>query len=134
MMHNDITNENNIDISIWGRELELEVIYDCFEDESILPEQEEALSEFLSHPKLLEDAKPVLENYIHKTKPENADVEEIINFFKFVRPRSLFIKRPRNCEHIIALLCDYKYDLDNGIAIVFKNEQLKEIGEQDIIL
>lgn len=129
-----MNNENNIDIFVWGREFRLEVIYDCFSDESILPEQEEALSEFLSHPNLLDDAKPALENYIHKTKPETSDVEEINNFFKFVRPRSIYVKRPRNCEHIIALLCDYKYDLDNGIAIVFKNEQLKEIGEQDIIL
>ena len=37
-------------------------------------------------------------------------------------------------KRIVALMCNYKFDIENGIAIVFENEKLKDIGIQDIIL
>ncbi len=33
----------------------------------------------------------------------------------------------------IAILYDYNYDSEHGLAVVFENEILKEIGPQDII-
>lgn len=34
----------------------------------------------------------------------------------------------------LALMCNYKFDPEHGIAIVFENGKYKEIGEQDIIV
>ena len=58
--------------------------------------------------------------------------QEIDNIFKYVIPKRIFI--PRTDKKIVAILCDYKFDMENGIAVVFENEKFKEIGVQDIIL
>jgi hypothetical protein len=31
-------------------------------------------------------------------------------------------------------MCNYKFDMENGLAIVFENEEAIEVGKQDIIL
>lgn len=31
-------------------------------------------------------------------------------------------------------MCNYKFDMDDGIAIVFKNNRFQKIGKQQIIL
>ena len=33
-----------------------------------------------------------------------------------------------------AIMCNYKFDMENGIAVVFENEKFSDIGKQDIIL
>ena len=34
----------------------------------------------------------------------------------------------------VALMCRYKFDIDHGIAIVFKDNNIVDVGQQDIIL
>ena len=48
-------------------------------------------------------------------------------------PKYLYVARD-NENHIVAIMCNYRYDEENGIAIVFKNEKFLQIGKQDIIL
>ena len=47
-------------------------------------------------------------------------------------PESLFV--PRTEKKTIAIMCNYKFDKEHGIAVVFEEGRLKEIGSQDIIL
>ena len=123
---------NKQEIVIWGRELSLDIIYDCYPDEDVLDVQKEALQCILAMPTVIEESRNDVKSYIQKN---NADLigGVIDNIFNYVKLKALFI--PRNKEHrIVTILCDYKFDPEHGIAIVFENEKLKSVGIQDIIL
>ena len=59
--------------------------------------------------------------------------QPIENIFKYVAPKYLFVPRD-NEKKIIAIMCNYRFDMDNGIAVVFEDGELSEIGSQNIIL
>lgn len=124
---------NKIKMVLWGREFNLDITYDCYSNEKVLPTQETAVQEF---PKLSEEIDfsldKVKEYCLSKNRKEiGTDVIE--NIFKYVMPRYLFVPRDDK-KQIVALMCNYKFDPDSGIAIVFENGKFKEIGEQEIIL
>lgn len=117
---------------IWNREFDLRVVFDSY-DEEVLPIQEQALEAFLKAENTIQESKKQLEKYILNDEYAEIEGNSIDNIFKYVIPTDLYI--PRTLEtRTVALLCDYRFDEEHGIAIVFENEQFKEIGEQDIVL
>ena len=54
------------------------------------------------------------------------------DIFKYVIPEAIYVKRNKR-KHQIALLCNYRFDEEHGIAITYEDEKLKKIGTQDII-
>ena len=118
-------------IKIWGRDFELEVKYDCYAGESVLDIQKEAVELFNSDNITEESLKKIKEYCISKNSREIGN--SIENIFKYVAPKYLFVPRSEN-KKIVAIMCNYRFDMENGIAIVFKNGQLFQIGSQDIIL
>ena len=117
---------------MWGRRFELSIQYDCYGDEDILPAQEEAYALFRSEAdRILFSDQDIKRYCLEKNKEEIG--KNIDNIFKYVMPVSIFVKREKE-KHVVALLCDYKFDMEHGIAIVFENEKLNQIGIQDIIL
>ena len=120
-------------VTIWGRDFELRVTFDCFDDEEVLPIQEQTLEAFLKADVAIENSKKQLEEYILNDDYAELETDSIDNIFKYVIPTDIYIPRtPKN--RTAAILCDYRFDEEHGIAIVFENEQFKEIGTQDIIL
>ena len=118
-------------LNVWGRDFQLEIVYEVYSEEEVLDEQITALSEFLKKKDvLLQDPTPVKE-YCIKDRGEEVG-NSIDNIFKYVIPTSLYIKRETK-KRVVALLCNYTFDIEHGLAIVFENEKLKEIGGQDII-
>ena len=115
-------------ITIWGRDLELNVVFDCYKGEEVTDIQKDALKNFLAHPELLNECKNKVEEYCKKSHPD-IDFE---NIFRFVVPQAIFISRSN--EHLIGIMCAYKFDLEHGLAIVFRNEVFDKIGTQDIII
>jgi len=123
---------NKQEIVIWGREVSLDIIYDCYPDEDVLEIQKEALQRILAMPAEIEESRNDVESYILKNNAELVG-GVIDNIFNYVKPNALFI--PRDKKHkSVAIMCDYKFDPENGIAVVFENEKLKAVGTQDIIL
>ena len=122
-------------MNIWGREFDIDIIYDCYAGEVVLKEQEEALFLFEKNiDKLLQIALEKVKQYCKATDPEEILEAEISNIFKYVKPKALFIKRCDSKERKIALLCNYRFNEDDGIAIVFKDEEFFKIGTEDIII
>ena len=120
-------------ITIWERQFDLRVIFDCFDNEEVLPIQEQALEAFLKAENTIQESKNQLEKYILNDEYAKIEGDSIDNIFKYVIPTDIYI--PRTPEtRTVALLCDYRFDEEHGIAIVFENEHFKEIGEQDIVL
>ena len=48
-------------------------------------------------------------------------------------PDKLYVGR-NSKKRVVTLLCDYKFDLEHGIALMFEDEKLVKIATQDIIL
>ena len=123
----------NKTITIWERQFDLRVIFDCFDNEEVLPIQEQALNEFLKAENTIQESKNQLEKYILNDEYAKIEGDSIDNIFKYVIPTDIYISRTPETR-TVALLCDYRFDEEHGLAIVFENEQFKEIGEQDIVL
>lgn len=121
---------NKVKTKVWGRELELKVIFDVYEGEEILDNQKKALDMFLARKNLLEECVDV-KKYIKKMDGDEIS-GEILNIFKYVAPKSLYVKRNEK-KRIVALLCDYRFDEEDGIALLFENEKFVKIETQNII-
>lgn len=112
-------------LNVWGRDFELEIRYEASEGEDVIPTQTEALNHFLnSADELLSDPNAVVK-YCLSNNPKEI-TEPVNNIFKYVIPFAILIRRNDN----IVLLCDYKFDYEDGIAIVFDKNVLKEVCGQ----
>ena len=155
-------------LRIWGRELEIKEIYDCYDDEEVLTIQEEALDRFKKRLKgnnngdndandevnsdvdnevdnedgnsisnsidncisIADDALEEVKKYCLAKDGDVIEGKKIDNIFKYVVPEKIFVKR----DGRVALMCRYKFDMEQGIAVVFEEGKKVEVGSQDIIL
>ncbi len=123
---------NKEKMNLWNRDFELYISYSCYPGEEITDVQKNAAQEFCEDTSIATDALDELKKYVEKTSDTVVKANEIENIFKYVMPKSIFI--PRTNSKMVAIICNYKFDMENGIAVVFENGKLKEIGPQDIIL
>ena len=122
---------NNIKIKIWERVFNLTVNYDCFDDEELLENQTTAVELFDNAN--IDASLDKTKKYCSKMSNGNVENEEITNIFKFVMPTSIFVPRNKN-KRIVAIMCDFKFDIEHGIAVIFENEEFKKIVAQDELL
>lgn len=126
---------NNCSMEIWGRKFDINVVFDCYEGEEILESQQTAYQLFIEKaPELLDGVRIKVEEYCLKNNGEDIGADTITNIFKYVKPKTLFIKRRENGERKVALLCNYKFRPDDGIAIIFSDEQFIAVETEDHIL
>ena len=125
---------SDINMNIWGREFSLKVEFDAYPGESIEQVQNDALNEFRN---IASDSFAEAEGKVKDYIISNADGwpkgKYVDNIFKYVLPRSIFVPR-KQTEHTVAILCDFRFDTEHGLAIIFSAGKLKEIGPEDIIL
>lgn len=131
-------------LSIWDREFEIEVTYQVFKDGEKKQGQIDSFEEFKKKFTVIDpesksesvclgaESLDSVKKYILSHEGEENGMESVDNIFKYVIPKMIYV--PQNKGPVIALLCDYKFDLEHGIAVVFKNGSIDRIGEQDIIL
>ena len=72
-----------------------------------------------------------LKKYCHKSNAKETD-GRLDNIFRFVIPKSCFVRNDKYFP--VGLMCDYKFDPEHGIVLVYINNKLIKIGPQDIIL
>lgn len=123
---------NKIKICIWNRIFELPVFFRNCDDVDETVRQKEAIEKFANEKEMLDNSKNAVEAYICKRQPELKEQHPVSNLFRYVIPKSIYL--PESEKRVVAVLCDYKFDMEHGIAVIFENEKLKEIGSQDIIL
>lgn len=120
----------NKSFEIWDQQFNLEVVFDTFEGEEVSSKQEEALNKFVEMSSSLLSDSSSISKYLVETS--NGMVSEPVNVFEYVLPKSLFIKRSED-KRVVVLLCDYKLDLEHGIALVYEDEVLVKItSEADV--
>lgn len=118
-------------LKIWGREFELNVVYECYPGEEILESQKIAFEQ-IYNTDIVDEVLEHVKNYVMNTATSQIDFP-IDNIFKYVMPKSVFVPHSKKAAKI-AIMCNYKFNAEHGMAIVFEDGKYKEIGEQDIIL
>lgn len=121
-----------IEKSLWGRKLQLKVSFDCLEGEEITSSQEQALDSLFDHWSGAEASLDAVKEYCEKNSNGQVQAKDIDNVFKYVVPRSIFVMRePEGC---VALMCDFRFELEHGMAIVLRNGKLDKITDQDSVV
>lgn len=124
---------NEINAEIWGRRFELLVTYDCYRGENVTNTQIQAINLFTEKiTELTSSAKDKVQDFCASRCDETIDPHE--NIFRFLLPRTIYVKRSSNNERVVALLCDFRYDPEYMIAIVFRNEKLYEVTTDSAIM
>ena len=120
-------------ITIWDTAFDLSVVYECYAGEEVLESQREAFAMLEDNEKEVADSLAAVKKYVQKTGAGQLKDDGIENIFKYVMPKSIFV--PHTKKHrIAAIMCNYKFDMEHGIAVVFENGKLKKVGTQDIVL
>ncbi len=122
---------SKVKVSIWGREFELGVSYQNFPGEIVTENQRNTLSAVPSVD--YDAAKTGVEGYIRKFFSAELGNERLDNIFRFVMPKSVLITRTEGTR-VFAIMCNFKLDMEHGIAVIYEDEQLKAVGPQDLIL
>ena len=116
---------NKVKLNIWGRDFNLMVDFD---DDKPTDKQIEALESFVAQQDaILGDSKKVLD-YCKKVDKDRITSD---NVFKYVMPHYIYMKRNAKT---IAIMCNYKFDMEHGIAVVFENNKFNKVVVQDKIL
>ncbi len=123
---------SNVSMTIWGRMLNLSVAFDCYENEEVLPEQTEALDRLIGSG-AIEDSRTAVENYCLKKNQQEIGESSITNIFKYVMPYSLYVRRSVSSDRYVGLVCRYRFNPEDGLVVLFKNEKICDIGTTDIL-
>lgn len=124
---------DELKMQLWGRCVALPIEYNCYGGREVTNEQIEAVQRFISHPEWIERSRSKVEAYCQYIVQNDAEIEKKSNIFEYIKPDCLFVKRDKKNPRI-ALMCDYRYDVEHGIAIVFSSDGQITVGTQDIIL
>ena len=123
----------NKTLNIWGRDFDLEIYFDCYAGETVSDNQKEALELFLQKPQLISEAKDKVIDYC--LKRDAAEIGGAIeNIFKYVIPQSIYVQKSPDKAHVVGLMCAYRFNPEDGLAVVFRNEAYYEVGSQNIII
>lgn len=123
---------NKQKIKIWGRSFELPVMIKEYDDNGATDVQKDACCKMGDGSILWDSSKDGVEKYILKNGLKENGIKEVDNIFKYVMPKSIYI--PQTSKRTVGILCDYKFDKEHGLAIVFENEKYKKVGLEDIII
>lgn len=121
----------NTQITIWEREFDLNIEYDCYEGETVTQNQIDMLNKFLKNPNWLNDAKQKVESYCKDAVLQDDQNTKKDNIFSYIKPDYLFVKRS---QQKLAIMCKYRYEPEHGLAVVFDFNGNITVDIQDIIL
>lgn len=123
----------SLTINLWGRQFNLEVIYDLLDNEEISANQTKALEALTSSWGVVENALEDIKQYCLNDNQNGINDKQLANIFKYVVPQALYICRAE-ITRVVGLLCAYRFDPEHNLALIFENERLREIGPEDILL
>ena len=123
---------SKVKTTIWGREFELPVIVKQFKGKDVTEIQEDAVDQLERNMVIFDSAESEIEKYILKNGLKENGISEVDNIFKYVMPKSISV--PKAKKRVVALMCNYKFDMENGIAVIFEDEKFKKVGPQDLVL
>lgn len=130
---NHDSEEASAKLSIWGRDFNLPIVYDLYPGEAVTESQKTAVKRLLDHKDWIETSKKHIEKYCEEEVSRDSENQKKDNIFSYVKPKSVYIPRDRD-DSLAALMCNYRYDQEHGLAVVFSKDGKITVGIQDIIL
>lgn len=124
---------DSLKLTIWDRAFSLPIEYECYKDEKVTKEQKAAVKNFAKHKDWIDASKSKVEKFCREQVQEDEDNQKKDNIFSYIKPDYLFVKRDDECSRV-ALMCKYRYEPENGLAIVYSSDGKAKVGIQDIIL
>lgn len=124
-----VVSMTKLNIKLWGRDFSLPLVYQCDSDETVLDSQIQACELLSAAWGAVEDSLTAIEGYCLKRDGEQIGTS-IPNIFKYVVPVEILVLRD-GASREVALLCNYRFDPEHGLAAVFKNEKLLKVIPQD---
>lgn len=127
--------ENDREYKIWGRDCMVKLIFDCYEGEEIDSIQEEAIADFEKN--ILEytqNGLDALKKYLVQNYKKEIGDESVPNIFKYVVPKTVYVSKDPSKKKVIGLLCHFKFDDEDGIAIKYVDGKVRDIGGEQIVL
>lgn len=118
---------------LWGKMVELEVVFETHPKAGITENQKKAYQVIKEHWNVVDESLDAVKAFCLERSPEDAEAIETESVFSYVTPQQLYIERhvkPR----IVGLLCEYRFDTEMGIAVVFEDEHLKDVMTQPAFL
>ncbi len=127
--------ENDREYSIWGRNCMVDLIFDCYKGEEIEKYQEKAIEDFeLNLQRYSKNALTEIKNYISKNYKDELGGDNLENIFKYVVPRTVFVKKNSSKKMIVGLICHFKFDDENNLAVKFVDGKISDIGGEQVVL
>lgn len=124
---------SKIKMNIWDRDLKLEVYFKKYQGKEATELQQKSYECFVNADDVLNQSLKKLITFIEKEYKDKLQEKRIENIFKYVIPKTIYI--PNNSKkRMVALLCNFKFEEEHGLALVFENEKLTNIVLQDDIL
>lgn len=122
---------NKIKVRIWDRDFDLDCLYQNYPNEEITKKQESTLAAIPSID--YSDSLIGIKQFVMKYNGSDIEGNTIENIFKYVMPKRILIIRDEHARSF-AIICNYKFDMEHGIAVVYENEKFKAVGLQDLVL
>lgn len=113
-------------LNIWGRNFELDIVLQRDKNGNNTEEQGEALDILVSSINEIEESKSVVEKYILNNGLNEKSVD---NIFKYVIPKDIYI--PKKSKGLAVIICNYKFDVEHGLAIVFDKGKCIDVCEPE---
>ena len=120
-------------VVLWGREFDLRISYDHYDDDKIPNDMTEACDKIIDSWDAVESALPELKRYCLSHNAEDVErlygLRDVDNIFRIVTPDCLFVQQSTRVR-TVSLMLNYRFDLEEGLALRFVNETLASIGPQ----
>lgn len=120
-------------INIWNRVFEISVVYECYPGEEVLESQKEAFSMLTDSADEIAESLDAVKKYVRESSSDHFTADTIENIFKYVMPKSIFVPHVEK-KRIAAIMCNYKFNMEHGIAVVFEAGKFMEVSTQDTVL
>lgn len=126
---------NKASICIWGRQFTLDLYYEGARKEDPSQNQKKAFSVFQNTSMEIDKSCQNVKEYVLHDSPEQFEGKPIENIFRYVVPAYIYIPQSRDDEHeTVIIMCDYKFDPEHGLAVVFENGKFVRVCPQDDVL
>lgn len=126
--------ENVREYEIWGRNCKVNLVFDCYAGEEIDAIQEETIADFEDNlEQYAQCGLEAIKKYIVENC-NNIDEVSIPNIFKYVVPKTVYVSKDPSKKKVIGILCHFRFDEEDGLAVKFVDGQAVEVGGEQIIL
>lgn len=121
---------NKFDVVVWKRDFCLSCVLQKYPGLNFTEKQNKCLNAI---PEMdFDRALGAVKEYVLAKNKNEMDENEINNIFKYVMPKQFYVPRSDDC--LVALMCDYRFDSEHGIAVVFADGKYKKVCTQDEVL